>query len=65
MENNLILTDDELSLIATSLMITISSYDKQVELHGTSSLTPAASEALVELKVLQAKLHEDFFRPIH
>lgn len=61
MKNNVILTDDELSLITTSLQMTIASTEKYLSINGESSLDHVTMEAYREMKKLYERMVEEYF----
>lgn len=61
MNNKVNLTDDELSLIMTSLMMTISAHNKYVEQNGSSGLDLATGEAIEGIKELYNRFNKGYF----
>lgn len=61
MNNNVNLTDDELSVIMTSLQMSIMSYEKYKEQNGGSNLDFNTRQAVQEMKKLYEKLNKDYF----
>ncbi|PAV30345.1 hypothetical protein CIL05_07695 [Virgibacillus profundi] len=61
MNNNVILTDDELSLIMTSLVFISVSYDKYFEKNGVEGLDNETIDAYSDFKRLHEKLHKEYF----
>lgn len=59
--NKVELTDDELVLIATALIITVAGSEKHIELNGKDSLDKATLEAVEDMKTLYEKLEEKYF----
>jgi hypothetical protein len=61
MNNKVDLTDDELSVIQTSLEVSIRSFEKYIEINGESSLDFQTREAFQSMKKLHAKLNKEYF----
>lgn len=59
--NDVKLTDDELALIATSLIAIIVSYEKQVERNGKDSLDCENIKSIEAMKLLYEKLDTEYF----
>ena len=59
--NNVELTDDELSLILTSLQITIANSKKYIERNGKEHLDNITLEALEEMKILFGKIESKYY----
>ena len=61
MNNNLNLTDDELSLIATSLQMTIMGHEKYVSVNGEAGLDYETKQGIEEMKILFERLNREYF----
>ena len=61
MDNTVKLTDDELSLITTSLQMTIASTEKYLSINGEGSLDYTTMEAYREMKKLYGRMVEEYF----
>lgn len=61
MSNDIALTDDELSLIVTSLLLTIESHKKYISIHGEYSLDFTTKEAVKGIVVLHDRLIKEYF----
>lgn len=59
--NNLTLTDDELSVVMTSLQLTIMGYEKYVDENGKASVDIQTRDAYEDTKKLYTKLKNEFF----
>lgn len=59
--NQLELTDDELSLIVTSLITTLAGYEGYVKHHGKESLDCETLEAIDDMTTLYKKLDSKYF----
>ncbi|WP_162986435.1 hypothetical protein [Virgibacillus sp. Bac332] len=55
--NNIQLTDDEISLMETSLMLTLASYSKYKKMYGENSLDLETENAIKGMKELKNKLN--------
>lgn len=61
MNNKVDLTDDELSVIMTSLMMTIAAHNKYVEENGSSGLDVATGEVIESMKELYNRFRKEYF----
>lgn len=61
MNNKINLTDDELSLIATSLQMTIMANEKYIQMNGEQGLDFQTKEAMKEMRALYDKLNREYF----
>lgn len=61
MNNNLNLTDDELTLIVSSLQITIMGHEKYIQTNGDEKLDFKTIEAIKEMKKLYERLNKEYF----
>lgn len=61
MDNNVTLTDDELSLITTSLQMTIAGTEKYLSINGENSLDHVTMEAYREMKKLYERMVGEYF----
>lgn len=61
MINELKLTDDELSVVQTSLQFSIMTYKKHLEMYGDSKLDEATKEAIKATEDLFNKLNDRYF----
>lgn len=61
MNNKVNLTDDELSLIATSLMMTLAAHEKYTEQNGDSNIDLATKEAIKGIMKLYNRLNKEYF----
>ena len=59
--NDLTLTDDELSLVLTGLIVTLQGYEKHIELHGLDSLDTTTKKVINDMKILHDKLNKEYF----
>lgn len=59
--NNLNLTDDELSAIQTALLMTIQGYEKHVKLHGEQSLDIDTIQGIRDMKKLFDRFNDEYF----
>ena len=59
--NNVGLTDDELTLIVTSLVTTITGYEMHIENNGKDSLDHISLKSLEEMKILYKELEAKYF----
>ena len=61
MNNEVKLTDDELSLIQASLQITIASQERYITINGMKGLSLQDLETVKEMKVLHERLNKEYF----
>lgn len=61
MNNTLILTDDELATIQTSLLITLESNRKYVEVNGEDDLDYQTKEVVKKIQAIYNKFDEEYF----
>lgn len=61
MINKVALTDDELSLIMTSLQSTINSYDNYINQNGKEKLDLVTLQALEDMKALYNKIESEYY----
>lgn len=61
MNNNVTLTDDELSLIAVSLQMTITGTEKYLSINGENSLDYASMEGYKDMQKLYKRIMEEYF----
>jgi hypothetical protein len=62
MENNVILTDNDLSIIQTALTMTILSATTYKKINGEGSLDAVTESAMQEMQKLSDRLMEDHFK---
>lgn len=61
MENTIILTDDELSVIQASLQLTLKSHEKFIQQNGEDKLDYQTRETIKEMKHLFERFDREFF----
>lgn len=61
MKNKVILTDDELALIQTSLMLTLTSHKEYVEQYGEEGLDFQTKEGIKGMIELYERLKKEYF----
>jgi uncharacterized protein involved in exopolysaccharide biosynthesis len=61
MNNQVNLTDDELSLIQTALQLAEMSYDKYIQNNGETGLDDETQEAIKGMKDLHYRLNKEYF----
>ncbi|QPQ35885.1 hypothetical protein [Lysinibacillus sp. JNUCC-52] len=59
--NNIELTDDELSVIMTSLQYTMNGFNIFIDKNGKDSLDSLTLQAVKEMKILYEKLESKYF----
>lgn len=59
--NNVKLTDDELSAIQSSLLMSIKAYNKHISRFGKDSLDNEAVKGIEEMKKVFDKFNEEYF----
>lgn len=61
MNNQVNLTDDELSLIQTALHLAVVSYDKYIQANGELGLDGETQEAIERMNKLHYRLNKEYF----
>ncbi len=61
MNNQVNLTDDELTLIATALQLAVMSHERYMQLNGEESLDHQSKEAYRKMKTLLDRLNKEYF----
>lgn len=61
MNNKVELSDDELSLVVTSLLMTISGYEKYIQENRESNLDIQTKEVIKDTKILYERLNKEYF----
>lgn len=60
-QNNVQLTDDELSVIMSSLWLTINSIQRQIDVNGDGSLDVLTMEVFNEATQLHNRIEKEFY----
>lgn len=61
MENQVTLTDDELSVIMAALDLSIKSAEMYVQVNGEDSLDLATKQASIEMREVRDRLKKEYF----
>lgn len=61
MENNVVLTDDDIAVLQAALDLSIRSTERYIELNGISSLDMLSREAFEKMKEMYTRFQTDFF----